>query len=591
MSATDENNTAPDAGSPRTGQASTEPPLLLGRYRIVEQCGTGGFGRVLVCWDTRLQRRVAIKVIPLRMGMPEGSAASTMQEALAEARTSSLLAHPNIVTVYDFESDGHYAYLVMEYVDGLNLSQLLKRVEGGRLTYEECAHLLSSVGAALEFAHENGVLHLDIKPSNIMIDRSGIVKLADFGMSTLASAAGYGGARGGTVGFMPPEQIQGMLVDERTDIFSLAVVLWMSLCGSNPFQADAPEESLKKIMQGPHLSLSQNHLELDQDIELVLERCLEPDPQNRMSSVDLLVKKLIPLLGDPREGQASLKNLVLQADDAVSDETTWTEQYLEKTPIAERFPWLPGAATRTVSALLTAAALWRLAPPGLSGSAYIAALSASGAAAAAIWPPLGSLCVLLLFLYDLLLQGLTQLSLVLVAAAALAGGIWWMAIGRKQRLAGAALLLAPALGVPLASTSFSGFALPPLSACITAVAGGLFCQVATQAASTGFSPRALVEGLYALMSTQDEWLLLASFALAAFISSMLGHGKGGWRACLGQGLGATVLILFQAWPVGVENSGIWTAADMRNAVIAIILSVVMCIASELNGSSSYEPEG
>lgn len=580
---------APEAARPP--QTPQEAPLLLGRYRIVEQCGGGGFGRVLVCWDTRLQRRVAIKVIPLRMGMPEGSAASTVKEALAEARTSSLLAHPNIVAVYDFESDGHYAYLVMEYVDGLNLAELLGRVEGGCLTYEECAHLLSSVGDALEFAHENGVLHLDIKPSNIMIDRSGIVKLADFGMSTLASAAGYGGARGGTVGFMPPEQIQGMLVDERTDIFSLGVVLWLSLCGTNPFQADTPEASLAKIMKGAHLSLAQNHLELGQDIELVLERCLEPDPQVRMSSVELLEKRLVPILGDPAEGQASLRSLVLQAEDELSDEDSWTERYLEKTPVAERFPWLAQASVRTVTALLAGACAWRLLPAaGLAGTSALAGCAAV-AAGSAIWAPLGSLAVLLLFLWDVARAGVTQLSVPLIALAGAAGIFWWQACGRKQKLGSASLLVSFALGEPLAAAPLSGFALPPLSAAVTAVAAGLFCQMADVAVAAGFHARTVVEALMALAADPAEWLQLAGFAAAALVASAIGHGHAGWRAGLGQGLGAAILIIFQPLAAGVENTDIWAAADMRSAAIAIILSVVMCISSALVGSSAYEPEG
>ncbi|KXB61847.1 hypothetical protein HMPREF1868_01693 [Olsenella sp. DNF00959] len=169
----------------------------------------GGFGTVLTCWDTRLQRRVAIKRMPLVAQGTGAAGTSTVMEALAEARTSSMLAHPNIVTMFDFEADRHWAYLVMEYVDGLTLSELLARVEGGTLTNDECAHLVRSVGNALAFAHENGVLHLDIKPTNIMIERSGTIKLCDFGMATLASATGFGDARGGTVGYMPPEQIEG----------------------------------------------------------------------------------------------------------------------------------------------------------------------------------------------------------------------------------------------------------------------------------------------------------------------------------------------------------------------------------------------
>ena len=220
----------------KPGSRAIPEETLLGRYRVLARRGAGGFGTVCTCWDTRLQRRVAIKRIPLLTSDDvSGASASTADEALAEARTACLLAHPNIVTVYDFETDGTHAYLVMEYVDGLNLAELLARVEDGVLTHEECAHVLRSVAAALTYAHENGVLHLDIKPTNIMIDRQGTVKLADFGMATLASAAGYGGARGGTVGYMPPEQIQGLLVDERTDVFSLAVVTWQALTGRSPF--------------------------------------------------------------------------------------------------------------------------------------------------------------------------------------------------------------------------------------------------------------------------------------------------------------------------------------------------------------------
>lgn len=138
--------------------------VLLNRYRIMSACGAGGFGTVLTCWDTRLQRRVAIKRLPLT----GNGASSTLSEALAEARTSSMLTHPNIVTVYDFEVEGSYAYLVMEYVDGLTLAQLLSRVEGGVLTGDEAACLTQSIASALGFAHENGVLHMDIKPSNII---------------------------------------------------------------------------------------------------------------------------------------------------------------------------------------------------------------------------------------------------------------------------------------------------------------------------------------------------------------------------------------------------------------------------------------
>ena len=214
--------------------------MLLGRYRIMGSCGTGGFGTVLACWDTRLQRRVAIKRMQLVSAEGAAPSAATLAEGLAEARASSTLTHPNIVTVFDFEADESFAYLVMEYVDGITLTELLNRVEGGTLTGDEVAYLVQAVAGALSFAHRSGVLHLDIKPSNIMIDREGAIKLCDFGMATLASAAGYGDARGGTVGYMPPEQILGELVDERADVFSLAVVAWQALAGRGPVGGPRP---------------------------------------------------------------------------------------------------------------------------------------------------------------------------------------------------------------------------------------------------------------------------------------------------------------------------------------------------------------
>ena len=213
-----------------TSASSQQPSqeLLLNRYQVMETCGADGFGTVLDCWDTRLQRRVAIKSIPLAP-QDQMTSRQIIGEALDEARASSKIANPNIVTMYDFQSDEDYAYLVMEFIDGLTLSEFLARIEGGTLTDDECAHLVTSIGNALAFAHKNRVLHLDVKPSNILLERSGAIKLCDFGMATLASATGYGGARGGTVGYMPPEQINGRLVDERCDVFSLAVVCWQAL--------------------------------------------------------------------------------------------------------------------------------------------------------------------------------------------------------------------------------------------------------------------------------------------------------------------------------------------------------------------------
>ena len=210
---------------PLEGTSSRE---LLKRYQPLETLATGGFGSIEICRDTHLRRRVAIKRIPLtaNSGMP----ASDIMDVLREAHTAAMLQHPNIVQVIDFTHDTAYAYLVMEYVDGMSLAEFLHRVDGHSLTFDEAAAIADALGQALTFAHSNGVLHLDIKPANVLIDHSGNVKLTDFGMARLSSAGGFGGSRGGTIGYMPPEQldIETGTVNERADVFALACVIYRS---------------------------------------------------------------------------------------------------------------------------------------------------------------------------------------------------------------------------------------------------------------------------------------------------------------------------------------------------------------------------
>ena len=220
---------SPDA--PLEGTSSRE---LLKRYQPLETLATGGFGSIEICRDTHLRRRVAIKRIPLTDGA--GMPASDIMDVLREAHTAAMLQHPNIVQVIDFTHDTAYAYLVMEYVDGMSLAEFLHRVDGHSLTFDEAAAIADALGQALTFAHANGVLHLDIKPANVLIDHSGNVKLTDFGMARLSSAGGFGGSRGGTIGYMPPEQldIETGTVDERADVFALACVIYEACAAAPP---------------------------------------------------------------------------------------------------------------------------------------------------------------------------------------------------------------------------------------------------------------------------------------------------------------------------------------------------------------------
>ena len=157
---------------------------------------------------------------------------------------------------------------------------------------------------ALSYAHENGVLHLDIKPANILIDRSGHVKITDFGMATLTSAAGFGGARGGTIGYMPPEQLRGDVVDERTDIFSLASLLYEALCGTAPFRAASPIDSMTLINEGvePPSAVLPGFPGLSEEALLT---ALDPDPAMRMRSVSDFGDRFLAGLGSRARGAAA----------------------------------------------------------------------------------------------------------------------------------------------------------------------------------------------------------------------------------------------------------------------------------------------
>ena len=561
--------------------------VILNRYRIMSSSGTGGFGTVLACWDTRLQRRVAIKRLPLTG--TGASASSTLGEALAEARTSSLLAHPNIVTVYDFEVEGPYAYLVMEYVDGLTLSELLSRVEGGVLTHDEAACLVQSVASALGYAHENGVLHMDIKPTNIMVDRTGTVKLCDFGMATLASAAGYGGARGGTVGYMPPEQIEGDLVDERTDVFSLAVVVWQALLGASPFAAPTPEKSLSLILKGPGKPSKQDP-GLTGMAEEALLGALAPNPSARIPSVETLAKELVFALGDPTAGAESLRGLVLQIpEEPDQDPDDWDG---ERLPLAVSHPWIPKAFVRLLSAGLVAYLIWPVAVSLLESDPTVAyGIAGACGLATALWPPLGSLlagsglCVAI----ALHAVGATPMLLAIVMAVVLLA--WWATCATRSDLSSVASLLPACLGSPIAGIAVTGTALTPGRALFTAPVGWFLGRVWPVAAASGFALNGMVDGLLAPLASGSTLLALGGcMASAAICSAITWLGTSTTHAVVGQVLGCAMLVGSQLVAARMENGGIWADPSWGNTGIAVLLSVLVCIACVLHGPREQDLE-
>ena len=470
----------PMAPPPAAGSAASS---LLKRYRPLETRAAGGFGSVEICLDSRLQRRVAIKRMPL--ASPETRAPlETTATALAEARTASMLQHPNIVQVIDFTYDSAHAYLVMEYVDGMTLEEVLQHVDGHSLTYDEAACIADALVQALSFAHENGVLHLDIKPANVLIDRNGHVKLADFGMATLASAAGFGGARGGTIGYMPPEQLNGEEVDERSDVFALAAVLYESLCATAPFRAGSPADSLDRIIRGV-LYPSDLLPDIPASSEQALLDALSPAPYDRMTSVAEFGDAFLNGLGNPREGRKSLARIIarLTSDDPGDEDggEGHAERVWELDPdegyLGSRYPKARACVLGAVSGIAVTAVSWTLLGDLHVGDALVRAITSVGiGVGAAIAPQIGSALALAGWLM-LIVNATPLFSMLPLAVLAFSlMAAWWFVWGRLHPAASTVLVTCAALA--LASGGAPGFA--PFAA----VVAGFFLTPGVAAASS-----------------------------------------------------------------------------------------------------------
>ncbi|HEX8556667.1 MAG TPA: serine/threonine-protein kinase, partial [Pyrinomonadaceae bacterium] len=266
----------------------------VGHYRIVSPLGAGGMGEVYLALDTRLGRRVALKLLPAEFTQDAGRVRRFETEAFA----ASALNHPNILTIYDIgRADGSH-FIAAEYVEGRTLKGL---IPGAPLPTEEALGVAAQVAEALAAAHAAGIVHRDIKPDNIMLRPDGYVKVLDFGIAKLTeprssadAAAGQTetGAVVGTVAYMSPEQALGRAVDHRTDVFNLGLVLYELLTGRHPFRGDTDAATFDAILNRdpppPRLRDTEAALEL----ERVLLRALEKDRELRYQTASDLRAEL-----------------------------------------------------------------------------------------------------------------------------------------------------------------------------------------------------------------------------------------------------------------------------------------------------------
>jgi eukaryotic-like serine/threonine-protein kinase len=266
--------------------------LLDGRYRVLTHLGSGGMASVLLCQDERLGRLVAVK------RLHADSPADVEKRFLREARVGASLNHPNLVSVYDTATDREGVLIVMEYVEGEALSWALKR---GPLRPERVAHIVGDLGAALDYVHEQRVVHRDVKPGNVLLRKDGVTKLVDLGIATAAdlSRITSSGMVLGTAAYMAPEQLEGGETRPATDVYALAAVAYEALTGRRPRPGRTPMEVAHQIATAPPPDLRELWPDAPPAAAELLERGMARDPAERPSAGELATE-LTPALKQSR---------------------------------------------------------------------------------------------------------------------------------------------------------------------------------------------------------------------------------------------------------------------------------------------------
>jgi serine/threonine protein kinase len=279
--------------------SSLFPGTCLGRYEIRSKIGAGGMGEVYLAQDTKLDRRVALKILPVEVAAHQ----ERMRRFVQEAKTASALNHPNIITIYEIEQIDSVNFIATEFIDGVTLRE---RMGKAPLKLSEVLDVAIQTASALSAAHAAGIIHRDIKPENIMLRRDGIVKVLDFGLAKLSERTDTRavdteaatkalvqtepGVVLGTVAYMSPEQARGLVVDARTDIFSLGVVIYEMVAGRAPFGGATKSDLIAALLERDPPPLARFAHNVPDRMEEIVTKALTKDREERhQSAKDLLI--------------------------------------------------------------------------------------------------------------------------------------------------------------------------------------------------------------------------------------------------------------------------------------------------------------
>jgi serine/threonine-protein kinase len=267
--------------------------IIADRYEVIDTVGSGGMSVVYKALDHRLNRNVAIKVLKEEFSNDK----TFVSKFRVEAQSAAGLSHPNIVNVFDVGDVGDIHYIVMELVEGITLKEYIQRK--GHLSVSETVNFTLQIASGIEVAHDNHIIHRDIKPQNIIVSPSGILKVMDFGIAKAATSATISSNAIGSVHYISPEQARGGFCDERSDIYSLGITMYEMITGRVPFEGDNNVAVALMHIQNEMIPPTEYYPDILPSLEKVIFKCTEKKPERRYLTANALIADLRRVEADP----------------------------------------------------------------------------------------------------------------------------------------------------------------------------------------------------------------------------------------------------------------------------------------------------